>query len=378
MRALFYLSLLLLLISCSEGEKSTSLKISLSDYIDSNLYPNGAILYGHKLDSDVFIAYAIAPEGDSDHTIMIQQGMWDFVVVSWDGIDFSGNVYCDYKKGLELEDREDELAFSLNIEKCYDIMNYLNIVPDLNFPSGLLANIKFASCPYVPNDLGLSTCWGSDSSTFYPYGNIKGVRYRLLSGSTDGTIGTGESFLTSIKCIPVDNSTVVRLPLGGMLENYPLMMPTEIIFYSSDSCEDGSEIMVGGSSSLVLENGVGELSLSQFANSWLYYETDAITLAVGDPVPFDANIVNSSSTIDFTIFTHWDNQSANLKFGIYSDASCSSNNLLLDLSPTTDNLSELIGSFDPGTNIPNEFYGKFSDYDDNGNLVGESHCFLIK
>lgn len=110
---LLILLLLIIVTACSKAGKSSA-KIAVT-IAGLSAPVGGMIVTGKQVDGGSFSKVM----SEDSVSLLLENGDWNFLVVSWDGgTPFEGKIRCDYKKAVTLNGKEVDLNFELSNLKC--------------------------------------------------------------------------------------------------------------------------------------------------------------------------------------------------------------------------------------------------------------------
>lgn len=139
--------------SCGSNVPKSNLKVSLAAVAGSLNFPGGLTVVGKQIDGgQKFLR--VVERTDDVIELELNQGLWNFVVIGWDGAsNFEGNNYCDFLVGFKLDQEEVAISLEASQSKCNVLDRETNTIPIFG-PSdsaGQFPKLVFNSCGGIKN-----------------------------------------------------------------------------------------------------------------------------------------------------------------------------------------------------------------------------------
>ncbi len=246
LKILFFLLLILGLVSCGSKTGSSSVKLKVGNLIgagSSSTLNGGVLIMGRSLDSAERIRVGI-PSGASDIVLDLKKAKWEFAAIAWEGSAsgaMTGVVRCGFSGVVEIANDYAAINFNMTRDACKGGVTSTELIEfsDNNFLEddgtgsyNQFKSIYLRSCLTLgePSALNGSTC------TVAEYGLTKSFKIQI-EGEQKKNGAISPLMGLSSNCYQTETKTNLRLPVGtggNSFIKYTLMA------YSSTDCSGSS------------------------------------------------------------------------------------------------------------------------------------------
>ncbi len=218
----------IVMTSCAQGPGTSNLKVSVAAVTGSANFPGGLFFMGRNQAGGKFLRKV--PAADTME-IELPNGIYDFMVVGWDGDDFyKGNNFCSMQKQIALEGGDLPIEMNVSQGQCDNAL-IKGVEPNgmVNFPP-----LYITSCTGIQEHIALGgkipldlNCDGS--TDMFPGGDVS-YEVSIIEQTIDGSVSI-EALTT---CIAGNDLSTYSLPAGNLAEE--IFIPVVINAYSEAEC----------------------------------------------------------------------------------------------------------------------------------------------